>query len=259
MGNGVFLNDEINQETKKNDVQLDLTNFLSTNNNDTTNNNTTNDINNINNTNDINETKENLSLPANPSVNQDSDNQEEEEEENDTSSQYSSGTSFTISKNIKNVNAHSKQDDGSSYPVDLSNVEQWHPYLERFQLYGTLPPVPWVQRLLENEGSITKEMHLVHLENDIQHSEIELTNILKESEILLVDLKNTSSDAAMILGAVVTTVSTSPPDISYVTANGGGNIHVLEQCPSKNKKNQLSYNIHEKISKQLITSFEKNT
>ena len=174
--NGVFLNDETNQETKKNDVQLDLSNFLSTNNNDTTNNNN-NNTNDINNTNEINETKEeNLSLPANPSINQDSDNQqqEEEEEENDTSSQNSSGTSFTISKNIKNVNAHSKQDDGSSYPVDLSNVEQWHPYLERFQLYGTLPPVPWVQRLLENEGSITKEMHLVHLENDIQHSEIEL-------------------------------------------------------------------------------------
>ena len=57
------------------------------------------------------------------------------------------------------------------------------------------------------------------------------TNILKESEILLVDLKNTSSDAAMILGAVVTTVSTSPPDISYVTANGG-------KCKTKGK-NQI--------------------
>ena len=49
---------------------------------------------------------------------------------------------------------------------------------------------------------------------------------------MLVDLKNTSSDAAMILGAVVTTVSTSPPDISYVTANGG-------KCKAKGQKPNL--------------------
>ena len=36
----------------------------------------------------------------------------------------------------------------------------------------------------------------------------------------------------MILGAVVTTVSTSPPDISYVTANGG-------KCKAKGQ-NQLA-------------------
>ncbi len=36
--------------------------------------------------------------------------------------------------------------DGDNYSVNLSDLEQWHPYLENFQLYGLLPPIPWIQR-----------------------------------------------------------------------------------------------------------------
>jgi hypothetical protein len=157
-------------------------------------------------------------------------------------------------------------EDGASYSIDLADPEAWHPYMERFQLYGSLPPVPWVQRLLENEMTQTKESSLVSLALDIDEAECELTLVLSEAEALLANLKNTESDAAMILGAVVITVSPSPPDISGVAQ---GHLDSVK-CPTRKKevtfysksRNEkkvslpLSYNEHESMSRILLASLE---
>ena len=147
---------------------------------------------------------------------------------------------------------------GDMFDLHLQNPEQWHPYLEKFQLYGLLPPIPWIQSLLENETTDTRELTLVAMHRSILAAEIELTKMCIELELLFEECHTIDLNTKMILGAVIATVSPTPPNTSSVAASSSSSSSSLPKCASTNASTTFHYRTKDQTNLSIPATYKQH-